>query len=206
MHVGGRFQWIYDVATVCRFTALRSSSSGRPLWPRTRRHCTVTRWRWHWWHLHTDYSKERLTRCQSISWARVIESSVPSWRERWKENGLSPWSRIEKKNTEKLAIISFTVPRAREWTKWASQRTSEWSEWSKWRANGWASGPVLTSGFLIDLAHCGLPERWKENRLAWDNLHANVAVGFLLFSFTILRRWILILVPPFSTWLGFWIS
>ena len=33
----------------------------------------------------------------------------------------------------------------------ASERVSGASE----RANGRASGPVLTSGFLVDLAHCG---------------------------------------------------
>ena len=34
------------------------------------------------------------------------------------------WSKIEE-NTDKIAIQSFTVLRAREWAKWASERTSE---------------------------------------------------------------------------------
>ena len=74
------------------------------------------------------------------------------------------WSKIGKKNTDKIAIQSFTVPRAREWAKWASERTSERSGGreqseqsgaservsgaSKW-ANGWASGPVLQSVFIV---------------------------------------------------------
>ena len=72
----------------------------------------------------------------------------------------SLWS--TEKNADKIAIQSFTVPRAREWAKWATKRMSERSgarkrseqggasEWS----NGRASGPVLTSGFLVDLVHC----------------------------------------------------
>ena len=50
-----------------------------------------------------------------------------------------------KKNTEKIAILSFTFPRAREWAKWTSKQSEQ--------ANGWASSPVLTSGFLVVLAH-----------------------------------------------------
>jgi len=34
----------------------------------------------------------------------------------------SVWSKTEN-NTDKIAIQSFTVPRAREWAKWASERT-----------------------------------------------------------------------------------
>ena len=77
------------------------------------------------------------------------------------------WSKIEK-NTDKIAIQSFTVLRAREWAKWASERTSERSggrERSKQsganegasgaseRANGRASGPVLQSVFLAFIDH-----------------------------------------------------
>ena len=35
----------------------------------------------------------------------------------------------QKKHTEKTAIGSFTFPQAREWAKWASERTSERYEW-----------------------------------------------------------------------------
>jgi len=82
----------------------------------------------------------------------------------------SLWSEIEK-NTDKITIQSFTVPRAREWAKWASERTSERSggrerseqsgaservSGASERANGRASGPVLTSRFLADLNHSAL--------------------------------------------------
>ena len=65
-------------------------------------------------------------------------------------------------------IKKYTFPRAREWAKWASERTSERSggrerseqcgarermSSASERANGQASGPVLSSGFLIILAH-----------------------------------------------------
>ena len=77
------------------------------------------------------------------------------------------WSKIEK-NTDKIAIQSFTVPQAREWAKWASERTSERSggrerseqsgaservSGASERANGRASGPVLTSRFLAVIYH-----------------------------------------------------
>ena len=63
---------------------------------------------------------------------------------------------------------NFTFAQAREWAKWASEWTSEHSGGrerseqsgaservsgaSEW-ANGRGSGPVLTSGFLVVLAH-----------------------------------------------------
>jgi len=73
-----------------------------------------------------------------------------------------------RKKTDKIAIQSFTVPRAKEWAKWASERTcersggrerSEQSGASKRvsgaseRANGWASGLVLQSVFLAVIDH-----------------------------------------------------
>ena len=76
-----------------------------------------------------------------------------------------------RKNTDKVAIQSFTVPWARKWAKWASKRTSECSggrERSEQsgasekeigaseQANGRASGPVLTSWFLAFPDHCEL--------------------------------------------------
>ena len=72
------------------------------------------------------------------------------------------------KNTDKIAIQSFTVLRAREWAKWASYRTSERSggrerseqsraseqvSGASERANGRASGPVLQYVFLAVLDH-----------------------------------------------------
>ena len=83
------------------------------------------------------------------------------------QNITSLWSKIEK-NTDKIAIQSFTVPRAREWAKWASERTSERSggrerseqsgaservSGASERANGRASGPVLQSVFLAVIDH-----------------------------------------------------
>ena len=79
---------------------------------------------------------------------------------------------LKKKKTEWIAIQSSIVPRAREWVKWASERTSEHSrarERSKHdeaskrvsgaseRTNGRANGPVLQSVFLVVLAL----EGWK---------------------------------------------
>jgi len=73
----------------------------------------------------------------------------------------------------------FTFPRAREWAKWASERTIERSggrEWSKQsraseqvscaseRVNGRASGPVLTSRFLAALPHCALPHAFPPKK------------------------------------------
>ena len=78
------------------------------------------------------------------------------------------WSITEKKNTEWIAIQSFTLPRAMEWGKWASEQTSERSRvreqseecgaseqvsGKRKRANGRASGPVLQSVFLVVVAH-----------------------------------------------------
>ena len=66
----------------------------------------------------------------------------------------------------------FTFPRARKWAKWASKRMSELSggherseqsraservSGASERANGRASGPVLTSLFLFVPDHSGLP-------------------------------------------------
>ena len=80
---------------------------------------------------------------------------------------LALWLKIDK-NTDKIAIQSFTVPRAREWAKWASERTSERSggrerseqsgaservSGASERANGRASGPVLQSLFLTVIDH-----------------------------------------------------
>ena len=80
---------------------------------------------------------------------------------------LTLWSKIEKK-TGKIAIQSFTVPRARAWAKWASERTSERSggrerseqsraservSGASERANGRASGTVLQSVFLAVIDH-----------------------------------------------------
>ena len=88
----------------------------------------------------------------------------------------SLWSKIEK-NTDKIPIQLFTVPRAREWAKWASERTSERSggrERSEQsgaservsgaceRVNGRASGPVLTSRFLVVPDHCAFRTLRKE--------------------------------------------
>ena len=90
---------------------------------------------------------------------------------------LTLWSKIEK-NTDKIAIQSFTVLRAREWAKWASERTSERSggrERSKQsraservsgaseQANGQASGPVLQSVFLAVIDHSA----WVGYRGHW---------------------------------------
>ena len=64
----------------------------------------------------------------------------PLIRESW----ATLWSKIEK-NTDKIAIQSFTVPRAREWAKWVSSASE--------LANGRASGPVQQSVFLAVIDH-----------------------------------------------------
>ena len=63
------------------------------------------------------------------------------------------WSKIEK-NTDKIAIQSFTVPWARERAKWASERTSG--------ASKRASGPVLQSVFLAVIDHSGIVALFYE--------------------------------------------
>ena len=91
------------------------------------------------------------------------------------------WSKVGK-NTDKIAIQSFTVPRAREWAKWASERTSERSggrEQSEQsgaservsgasdRANGRASGPVLTSRFLFVPDHSAIVKGTAQRFLSF---------------------------------------
>ena len=56
------------------------------------------------------------------------------------------WSKIEK-NTDKIAIQSFTVPRAREWAKWASERTSERCERTSERTSEWPSTFIWVFGW-----------------------------------------------------------
>ena len=76
----------------------------------------------------------------------------------------------QKKKTDRIAILSFTVPRAMEWAKWENKQTSERSgarersnsaeqanEWvvrASERGNGQVSGPVFTSRFLAVLNQC----------------------------------------------------
>ena len=104
----------------------------------------------------------------------------------------------KRKKLRKIAICLFTFPRAWEWAKWASEQMSEHSGactqseqcGASERANGWASGPVLTFGFLIILTHsvldaiaytrlkivnsylsvpeCGLPQ--FVHRIAWNTV------------------------------------
>ena len=47
-----------------------------------------------------------------------------------------------KKNTDKIAIQSLTVPQTREWVKWASKRTSERCERMSERTSEWPSTSV----------------------------------------------------------------
>ena len=60
---------------------------------------------------------------------------------------------VENRNTDKIAILSITFPRARELAKRASERTSEYSGGRKGSelsgASEQASGPVLTYLFLF---------------------------------------------------------
>jgi len=95
------------------------------------------------------------------------------------------WARREK-NTEWIAIQSFTVPQAREWAKWASKRVSvaerasetnsseQAREWAV-RANGRASGSVLTSGFLVILAHSA-PMQWAVVLTGFSNEKSNYPI------------------------------
>ena len=106
-------------------------------------------------------------------WTQCLRKPGWGWREMkrrvwWKVGEVRAmryalWSKTGK-NTDKLAIQSFTVPRVREWAKWTSEQTSDRSgareqseqggaskrvSGASKRANRRVSGPVLTSGFLF---------------------------------------------------------
>jgi len=102
------------------------------------------------------------------------------------------WARREK-NTEWIAIQSFTVPQAREWAKWASKRVSvaerasetnsaeQAREWAV-RANGRASAsertsewPSTMSGFLAILAHSA-PVQWAIVLTGFSNEKSNYPI------------------------------
>ena len=68
--------------------------------------------------------------------------------------------------SKKTLIIHFSTSegmyemseRANKWARKRSEQcgTSEWVSGANEQANGWANGPVLTSGVLIILAHSGM--------------------------------------------------
>ena len=124
-----------------------------------------------------------------------------------------------KKNTDKIAIQSSTVPRVREWAKWANKRTSECiggreqseqsgaSEWvsgASERVNGWGSGPVLQSVFFVVLAHSAtvtsmkLPLRGKIILIQTRMSHFTVA-DFAGLSHSKNTVPDLMAFPPYST-------
>ena len=70
------------------------------------------------------------------------------------------YSPKQKKKTEKIAIYSFTV------RKLGSERVTEQAnEQMSKRANGRASGPLLTSGFLVVLAHSSMERGLEINEI-----------------------------------------
>ena len=96
------------------------------------------------------------------------------------------WSKIGK-NTDKIAIQSFTIPQAREWAKWASEwaqrsarakrvvrskQTSEQCGASEWvsgaseRANGRASGPLLYVSIPYSLIFVSAAWIWLGLRIS----------------------------------------
>ena len=102
----------------------------------------------------------------------------------------------------------FTFPQAREWAKWASERTSERSggrerseqsgasEWvssASEQANGRASGPVLQSVFLAVIDHSALFLRLLFLRLSSADArfsHRLFRALFVFFSFFCLRNFL----------------
>ena len=100
----------------------------------------------------------------------------------------------------------FTFPRAREWAKWASERTSErsggrerseqsgaseWVSGASERANGRASGPVLTSRFLFVPDHSALIAP-HSHILAISSDSKSISSRFISWQifFTSQRNWI----------------
>ena len=77
------------------------------------------------------------------------------------------WFRTEK-NTAKIAIESLFFLQTSDW----AVQANEW-------ANGWASDPVLSSGFLTVLNHCGkedtawATQRYLSRKTAFGNHEEN---------------------------------
>ena len=67
------------------------------------------------------------------------------------------WSKMKKKNTDKIAIQSFTVPRAREWAnKWTDERVAQYFSlysWLFWTTAGERdsiySGVMLVNAYFL---------------------------------------------------------
>ena len=121
-------------------------------------------------------------------------------------------SQNRKKNTNKIAILSFSVPRARKWAKWASERASERSggreqseqsgagervSGASERANGRASGPVLTSRFLFvpDQSAVGLTSYillyWLTWRATYSEGQINQITQLSLTDLCIQTAWLI---------------